>query len=215
MSRSAPRRARFKGCRTVASHASGGLYGRANTGPTMGPSVCPMHLDDGRVCGRPVPCALHPRRAAGEHRPRTSRHRAQPRPARVPVEPPLAAQDLHILGWWLLERVLRDGDEASRDRFAIAVSLMRMLAVLGQGSAEPGEAARETELRARLLHGQLPRDEDDWALARTLFDDAALELLALLAGSGEGDGADGGHPLRRVEAGADEIDLPGAGHDEE
>jgi hypothetical protein len=119
------------------------------------------------------------------------------------------------VAWWLLDRLLTDDTAQARERIAVAATLLRVLAMLGPAPARAGEAARETELRALLLHGRLPRDEDEWALARSLFDDDALAVLTMLAGLVEGDGGDGGQPLGRFDGGADEVDLPGTGQDQE
>lgn len=125
-------------------------------------------------------------------------------------------RDLHALGWWLIEQVLDGESGVAREQIAIAATLMRVLAALGPASADSAAAARETELRARLLHGRRLRDEDDWLLAHSLFDDAAIEMLSGLAtGSGEGDGGNRGQPLRRIKAGADEVDLACVTEDKE
>lgn len=125
-------------------------------------------------------------------------------------------RDLHALGWWLIEQVLDGESGVAREQVAIAATLMRVLAALGPASADSASAARETELRARLLHGLRLRDEEDWRLAHSLFDDATIEVLSALAtGSGEGDGGNRGQPLRRIKAGADEVDLARVSEDKE
>lgn len=186
---------------------------------TMGPFVCPVHLHDGALCGQPTPCPVHPSRGAAHSHARTRRAR-QPAASdhnrdALRFEAPLAGRDLNALGWWLIEQVLSGDTQAPRDQFAIAATLMRVLAAVGPGLASKDEANRETALRARLLHARLPRDEAEWALARSLFDDEALGLIQALALLGEGDGGYGGQPLRWLEGGADEVDLPRVGEYED
>jgi hypothetical protein len=45
---------------------------------------------------------------------------------------------------------------------------------LGLEPYDEKEALREVELRGRLMHGQPPRDPEEWAFARERFDDNAM-----------------------------------------
>ncbi len=51
----------------------------------------------------------------------------------------------------------------------------RILVNLGPAPPELEDAARETALRGRIMHGMAPRDPEQWALAATLYDDDALD----------------------------------------
>jgi hypothetical protein len=98
----------------------------------------------------------------------------------APVPPALAARDLHEAAWWLLEATL-SGRLNPREA-SVAASLLRVIAGLGPPPANSAETDREVAVRALLMHGLLPRDANEWELARALFGD---ELLAMVRESFE------------------------------
>ena len=68
---------------------------------------------------------------------------------------------------------------------------MRILASLGPEPMAEAEALKQVELRGRIMHGQPPRNPQEWERAAAVFDDEALaefhrwddEIERLLAGS--------------------------------
>lgn len=120
----------------------------------------------------------------------------------------LNGKDLRGLGWWLIERVLWGRIETQQA--SVVASLMRTLAALGPEEASEEEALREVELRGRLMHGQPPRTEEEWARARAAFDEDALaefrrwaSLLLL-----EGDRGDGPEPFDLGQRRAGHVHVP-------
>ncbi len=63
---------------------------------------------------------------------------------------------------------------------SVAATLLRVLSSLGPPPADPRAIDREVAVRALLMHGLLPRDVDEWELARDLFGE---ELLAMVQDS--------------------------------
>ena len=74
------------------------------------------------------------------------------------------------MAWWLLDQLI-EGAMTSAE-VSSAGSILRILASLGQ--QDDPASLREVELRGRLMQGLTPRDEEEWELARSIFDDAAI-----------------------------------------
>lgn len=78
--------------------------------------------------------------------------------------------DLRDIAWWLLDQLIAGSMTSSE--VSSAGSVLRILASLGQ--QDDPASLREVELRGRLMQGLTPRDEEEWELARSIFDDAAI-----------------------------------------
>lgn len=74
------------------------------------------------------------------------------------------------MAWWLLDQLVNGAMTSSE--VSAAGSILRILASLGQ--QDDPVSLREVELRGRLMQGLTPRDEEEWELARSIFDDAAI-----------------------------------------
>ena len=142
---------------------------------------------DERRCGAPTrkgtPCRL----LAGECEYHTVWRAARTRGDRAavvaPSPPPafdasratpaaLQQRDLRGLGWWVIERVL--GEELPAQNASVLASVMRILATLGPEPLAEEEAWKEVELRGLLMHGDPPRNAEEWRRAAEIFDDASL-----------------------------------------
>ena len=101
----------------------------------------------------------------------------------------VAEHNLRDLAWWLVDRMV--GAELPAPNASVIVAVMRILASLGPEPMAEAEALKQVELRGRIMHGQPPRNPQEWERAAAVFDDEALaefhrwddEIERLLAGS--------------------------------
>jgi len=122
----------------------------------------------------------------------------------LPPEEP----DIRNVAREAITRVLED--YASPVQVARFVRTLAQLHAMGPAPMAEHYALKQVELRGRIMHGQPPRNEDEWELARAIFDDDAIaeferwdrEITRLLAA--------GQHP----DPDADFV-FDVAGHDEE
>lgn len=118
----------------------------------------------------------------------------------------IAGRDLAGLGWWVV-RAMAEGSLEERTASVLA-SLMRVLAAVGGGEAAGEDVLREVVLRGLVMHGVPPRTEDEWELARAIFDDGALAEIRRWAPLVEADGDDDLQPFRLGEGRAVEVEMP-------
>lgn len=91
------------------------------------------------------------------------------------VPPAIEARDLRALSWWLIEEVVAGRVVAPAG--GLVASVMRILIALGPEPLSKEQALREAALIGRLMGGQPPRDEEEWALAESIFEpDAVAEF---------------------------------------
>lgn len=164
--------------RTDGPHQTGSMSNARCNEPTLAGghcrwprAECPHH--------RATPTPGEPTRAAA-----TDDSMAPPAPA---VERP-PERDLRELGWWMVDEVL--ANRVGREQASGVAAIMRVLAGLGADDAHDDEALAEIELRGRLAHGMPPRGDEQWALARQRFTDAALREFERWPGDGSGGDAD-------------------------
>lgn len=109
--------------------------------------------------------------------------RSQPQPAPAPAdddgpfEAPAALldRDLRGLGWWLVGEVLTGRLDVRKG--SVAAAIMRILHAAGPDPLADEDALAIVALRGLVMHGQPPRDEEEWSLAETAFDEDALAEL--------------------------------------
>ena len=159
----------------MTSAASGSATRRA-TLAAMERNLCRAPTRAGQPCSWPVaecPVADH-RRTRPDPVAREPTARTRPAPAW------LEQRDLHAAAWWVFDSMVRG--ELKTAEASVAATLIRVLSALGPAPADPGAIDREVAVRALLMHGLLPRNEDEWTLARELFGE---ELLAMVQDSFE------------------------------
>lgn len=176
---------------------------------------CGATTRSGTACRYPRAACPHHQ---GDRRARTSApHRdaaLEPVPGASPPPGLLSARNIHELLWWAVERLLA-GDLDARTA-ATVTSFARLLLQAGPAGPEAGEALREVVLRGRLMYGIPPATDEDWELARRIFDDDALaEIRRWPPLAAEGDGDDHAQPLRLRERAAYEVEMPGLVDDED
>ncbi len=128
------------------------------------------------ICGQPTPLGpcRYPAPACPLHTPETTQSsvRSPQSPSSAP-SPHLSDIDSRRLARQALQQAfLGSASPLQAARLAYAI---RALASLGPEPQDLIDAARETALRGRIMHGMPPRDPEQWALAATLYDDQALE----------------------------------------
>ncbi|MGI8925144.1 MAG: hypothetical protein ACR2HN_00690, partial [Tepidiformaceae bacterium] len=78
--------------------------------------------------------------------------------------------------WWLIAHVIR-GDLAPPIAANVNAT-MRVLLGLGPEALAQEEALRRVELLGVVMNGVPPRNDEEWELARSLFDEDALAEFA-------------------------------------
>ena len=128
----------------------------------------PMDLPE--LCGCQLPSGALCRVAKAKCR----RHKDGPVPMRGPGDPPQAIveRQLQAVGWWLLDELA--AGRIDPRRASVMASVMRVVATAPEDHLSEEEALRETELRGRIMYGLPPRDEEERALAESIFSAEAL-----------------------------------------
>lgn len=163
-------------------------------------------MSDEELCGEPTqggaPCRW--KRSKCPH------HQGGNEPAASPIP---ATRDLHELGWWLVENIAERRLNPAQG--SVIASAMRVLYTLGPADTTGEDPSRVIELQARLAQGFAPRDDDEWALASRLFDDAALAEFRRLPALDEVNGSDRRSHLGGLQRSPDEPEVPGFPRDED
>lgn len=136
---------------------------------------CPAQTSSGMPCAYPAEtCPLHPRQLQPEAPPISERP--------VPTDP-------RAIGHAVAQQVA-DGS-ASPLQASRLIRSLSLLKTMGNLNTEEEEQAilAEVELRGVVMNGFPPRNEEEWLLARRVFDDAAIEEFTRWerCGSGWGD----------------------------
>ncbi len=85
------------------------------------------------------------------------------------------SRDLRTVAWRFLSEI-RHAPEFLK-LSAPAASMMRVIFALGDEPEDRAAAIAETAVIGSILHGIAPRDEDQWAIAERIYDDATLDDL--------------------------------------
>lgn len=102
-----------------------------------------------------------------------------PTPPAVEVSPSgeapvaVANRDLRALAWWAVGALLT-GALPGRETSALC-TLIRVLHALGPEPEDEQVLLAEVELRGVVMNGFPPRDDEEWELARRVFDADAIE----------------------------------------
>jgi len=98
--------------------------------------------------------------------------RARSAPGVTEIPEAIARRDVRKSVWWLTEQLVLGTISSSR---ALALSrLLHTAAQMGPDELDEEQILREIELRGILMHGIPPRDDEEWELAKTIFDDDAI-----------------------------------------
>lgn len=125
----------------------------------------------------------------------------------------IAARDIHELLWWAMEQLLSGGLDPRTA--ATVTTFARLLLQAGPAGADAEEALREVVLRGRLMYGIPPATDEEWELARRIFDDDALaEIRRWPPLAAERDGDHDPQPFDLGERAADEVEVAGFVDDE-
>ena len=147
---------------------------------------CLLAAPSGRPCRYPADCCpFHS--TAPEPSPVSDAPGAPEEPAHRSLLPP-EEPDMRHVAREAIDRVLEDG--ASPLQVARLVRTLAQLHAMGPAPLAQYYALKQVELRGRIMHGQPPRNDEEWELARAVFDDEAIaeferwdrEITRLLAG---------------------------------
>ncbi len=83
--------------------------------------------------------------------------------------------DLRNVAWYFLSEIRHSSDFLKYS--APAASMMRVILAQGDEPQDRATALAETAVIGSILHGIAPRDEEQWAIAERLYDEATLEDL--------------------------------------
>jgi len=148
--------------------------------------ACLLPAPSGRPCGYPADCCpFHPPVPRPEPVIEAPELEEPAHRSLLPPEEP----DMRYVARDAVERVL-DG-RASPIQVARLLRTLAQLHAMGPAPMAQHYALKQVELRGRIMHGQPPRNEQEWELARFIFDDDAIaeferwdrEITRLMAGS--------------------------------
>ncbi len=130
------------------------------------------------------------------------------------LEPPPALEqhDVRQLSWWLVEQVIRG--KLEERRAGVVATMVRILVSLGPEPLAPGAALEAIRLRASLMHG-IPPKEDEWPAIEAMFDDQAVEEIRRWSSLFERDVRDHDEPLVLGNVVAGDGDVASLIHDED
>jgi hypothetical protein len=118
---------------------------------------CNQPTPTGHHCRYPIDrCPMHARRP---ELPPADAHKAD-------------ARDPHALGRFAVERAATS--TASPLQTARFIRAVTQLHGMGPGPMDQERALQEVALRGRIMNGQPPRDDREWAFAAEVFDDEAM-----------------------------------------
>jgi hypothetical protein len=76
------------------------------------------------------------------------------------------------LAWWVASEMARGALETQRG--TVLSNVLRLLHSMGPEPMDEEDALAEVEMRGRLMHGQPPRDPEEWARAERTFEPEAI-----------------------------------------
>lgn len=84
----------------------------------------------------------------------------------------LTERSARRLAWWVAAEMARGALETQRG--TVLSNVLRLLHAMGPEPLDEEDALAEVEMRGRLMHGQPPRDPEEWARAERTFDEEAI-----------------------------------------